>query len=65
MTVGYKRTAEAAQYLGIGKSTLERGRTDGTGPKWRRLGARIVVYAISDLDAWADEQIRTSTSEAA
>lgn len=65
MTEGYKRTPDAAKYLGVGQSTLERKRVDGTGPIWRRLGTRIVVYAVPDLDAWASEQIRTSTSEAA
>lgn len=65
MTQGYLRTADAARYLGIGQSTLERKRIDGTGPKFRTLGAKIVTYAVSDLDAWANENVRTSTSEAA
>jgi predicted DNA-binding transcriptional regulator AlpA len=59
----YKRTLAAADYLGIGQSTLERKRIDGSGPRWRRLGAKIVVYATEDLDAWAAQQIHTSTSE--
>lgn len=65
MTQRYLRTADAAQYLGIGQSTLERKRIDGTGPRWRRLGTRIVTYAIEDLDAWAGNEVRLSTSEAA
>ena len=64
MTQRYLRTTDAAQYLGIGQSTLERKRIDGTGPQWRKLGARIVTYAIEDLDAWAGNEIRSSTSEA-
>lgn len=63
MTQGYLRTADAAKYLGIGKSTLERARTEGTGPKFRRLGSRIVAYAIGDLDAWASKQVLESTSQ--
>ncbi|WP_203309633.1 helix-turn-helix domain-containing protein [Sphingomonas beigongshangi] len=62
MTQGYLRTPEAAKYLGIGQSTLERKRIDGTGPQFRQLGARIVTYAIADLDAWASQQVLTSTS---
>jgi len=65
MTQRYLRTPAAANYLGIGQSTLERKRVEGTGPKFRRLGARIVAYAIDDLDAWAGEQVHISTSEAA
>ena len=65
MTKGYLRTPGAAAYLGVGQSTLERKRIDGTGPKFRRLGAKIITYAIDDLDAWASEQIHRSTSEVA
>jgi predicted DNA-binding transcriptional regulator AlpA len=58
MTAAYLRTPEAASYLGI-------GRYDGTGPRFRQLGARIVTYAIADLDAWASENVLNSTSERA
>lgn len=61
--MAYKRTPEAAEYLGIGQSTLERKRIDGTGPRWRRLGAKIVVYSTDDLDEWAGKQVHLSTSE--
>lgn len=60
---GYLRTAAAANYLGIGKSTLERKRIDGSGPRFRVLGKKIVVYAVKDLDAWASMQVFSSTSE--
>jgi predicted DNA-binding transcriptional regulator AlpA len=65
MTQGYLRTADAAKYLGIGQSTLERKRVDGTGPTFRQLGARIVTYAVTDLDRWASKQVLNSTSERA
>lgn len=63
MPPAYLRTTEAAAYLGVGKSTLERARIDGTGPQFRRLGSKIITYAIGDLDAWASEQVHRSTSE--
>ena len=63
MTQRYLRTKDAAAYLGIGQSTLERKRIEGTGPQFRRLGSRIVTYAIDDLDAWASENVLSSTSE--
>jgi len=63
MTQGYLRTPDAAKYLGVGQSTLERKRVDGTGPKFRQLGAKIITYAVADLDAWASQQVLHSTSE--
>ncbi|MEO6152944.1 MAG: helix-turn-helix domain-containing protein [Croceibacterium sp.] len=60
----YLRTPDAAIYLGVGQSTLERKRVDGTGPKFRRLGEKIITYCVDDLDAWASEQVHRSTSEA-
>lgn len=65
MTQGYLRTPAAAAYLGMGQSTLERMRVEGTGPSFRRLGTKIVTYAVTDLDAWASKQVHVSTSEAA
>lgn len=59
----YLRTSAAAHYLGIGKSTLERKRIEGTGPQFRVLGTKIVVYAIEDLDIWASRLVLSSTSE--
>lgn len=59
---GYLRTADAAAYLGLGASTLERMRLKGTGPVFRRLGTRLVTYAVADLDEYASRQIRTSTT---
>ena len=64
-TPGYLRTPGAASYVGVGQSTLERMRIEGNGPKFRRLGQRIVVYAIEDLDDWASQEVRNSTAEAA
>lgn len=60
---GYLRTPDAAKYLGVGRSTLERKRIDGSGPRFRQLGSKIITYAISDLDAWASKQVLSSTSE--
>lgn len=43
---------EAAYYLGLSKSFLDKRRLDGTGPAFLRLGRRV-VYQRSDLDQWA------------
>ncbi|HWX26694.1 MAG TPA: helix-turn-helix domain-containing protein [Steroidobacteraceae bacterium] len=58
----YLRTAEAARYLSLSPRTLEKHRTYGTGPAYRKIGGRV-VYAVVDLNAWADIGTRTSTSD--
>src|SRR5262249_59988188 len=40
----YLRTAEAARFLGLSPRTLEKHRIYGTGPAYRKIGARV-VYA--------------------
>lgn len=55
-------TKEAARFLAPSARTLEKHRTYGTGPAYRKIGGRV-VYALSDLQAWADKGLRYSTSE--
>jgi len=57
------RTAEAADYIGLSASTMEKMRLYGEGPRYAKLG-RSVIYAITDLDAWVNAHKRSSTSEA-
>lgn len=56
------RTPEAARFLGLSNRTLEKHRTFGTGPTYRKLGGRV-VYALDDLKAWLDRGSKTSTSD--
>lgn len=56
------RTEEAARFLGLSKSTLEKYRLTGGGPRYAKLG-RICTYSLDDLQAWAAERSRNSTSE--
>jgi predicted DNA-binding transcriptional regulator AlpA len=56
------RTPEAADYLGLSASTMEKMRLRGDGPRYAKLG-RLVIYAITDLDAWVEVRKRTSTLE--
>ena len=58
----YLRTPEAARFLGLSPRTLEKHRTYGTGPTYRKLGGRI-VYAAEDLKIWADRGVRRSTTD--
>ncbi|HAT50869.1 MAG: DNA-binding protein [Nitrospirae bacterium] len=59
----YLRSADAAKFLSIGCSTLEKLRCVGGGPRFSKLG-RVVVYSIPDLQAWAESRAVNSTSEA-
>ena len=56
------RTHDAAAFLGLSGRTLEKHRCTGTGPVFRKLGGRV-VYAIEDLEAWAADRRRNSTSD--
>ena len=58
----YLRTPEAGRFLGLSARTLEKHRTYGTGPTYRKLGGRV-VYAPEDLKAWVDRGAKRSTSD--
>lgn len=58
----YLRTHEAGRFLGLSPRTLEKHRLHGTGPLYRKLGGRV-VYEIHDLQQWADQRARRSTSD--
>lgn len=58
----YLRTTEAADRLGVSKSFLEKRRCHGDGPTYLQLGGKLVVYREADLDAWAAQRARHSTS---
>lgn len=46
---------EAASYLGLSRSFLQKTRCTGQGgPKFIRVG-RAIVYLREDLDAWLDQ----------
>ncbi len=58
----FLRTPEAARFLGLSGRTLEKHRTYGTGPQYRKIGGRV-VYALDDLQAWAARGAKNSTSD--
>jgi predicted DNA-binding transcriptional regulator AlpA len=53
---------EAAAFLRISPVTLGRWRIEGHGPRFAKFGRRV-LYARSELLAWARAQTRQSTSE--
>ena len=58
----YVRTPDAARLLSLSPRTLEKYRCQGSGPTFRKLGGRV-VYALDDLEAWADQSACRSTSD--
>jgi predicted DNA-binding transcriptional regulator AlpA len=57
------RAPEAAKYLGLSASTLAKLRMSGDGPTFAKLGRRVVVYRLADLDEWVTRSRRKSTLE--
>ena len=58
----FLRTKEAAEVLSLSARTLEKHRTYGTGPAYRKLGGRV-VYSVEELQAWAARGAVVSTSD--
>jgi hypothetical protein len=52
----------AARFQGLSCSSLEKHRTYGTGPRYSKLGGRV-VYAVTDLQAWVNRGTKASTSD--
>ncbi len=58
----YLDNKQAAYFLKISPRTLEKHRVKGGGPRFRKLGRRV-VYAVADLEAWANARICSNTSD--
>ena len=58
----YLRTPEAARFLSLSGRTLEKHRCYGTGPRYSKIGGRV-VYRLEDLQAWAERGAMQSTSD--
>jgi excisionase family DNA binding protein len=56
------RTTEAASYLGVSESYLNKLRVYGGGPEFLKMGKRV-SYDRTDLDSWMAARKRRSTSE--
>ncbi len=61
MDIEVLTTSEAAQYLRLGKPTLDRFRITGEGPSFCKLGG-AVRYRRADLDEWLERRLIASVS---
>lgn len=58
----YLTNNEAAEFLRLSPRTLEKQRVIGGGPRFRKFGRRV-MYAVIDLEAWADARSFEMTSD--
>ena len=58
----YLSNDEAADFLKLSPRTLEKQRVVGGGPKFRKFGRRV-VYAMEDLESWANARSCDTTSD--
>lgn len=49
----YLTNDEAAAFLRLSPRTMEKQRVLGGGPRFRKFGRRV-MYAVTDLEVWAD-----------
>ncbi len=61
-SVRYLTNDEAATFLRLSPRTLEKQRVIGGGPRFRKFGRRV-MYALVDLEAWADARSFEATSD--
>jgi predicted DNA-binding transcriptional regulator AlpA len=53
----------AATMIDLTPRFLQERRRRGDGPPYVRISSRCVRYRPEDIEAWAEERIRTSTSD--
>jgi len=55
-------TKEAAEYVPCAKSTLDKLRLTGGGPRYIKIGTKV-IYDTVDIDRWLEGQKRASTAD--
>lgn len=64
MEVTHLHQADLARRWRISPRTLERWRWQGLGPRHLKIGGRV-IYKVSEVEAFEEASVRTSTSDAA
>lgn len=57
-----KTRSQAADYLGIAVKTLDNWRSSGRGPRYLKMGARV-VYPVTELDTFRERCLRGPSPE--
>ncbi|HBP87607.1 MAG TPA: helix-turn-helix domain-containing protein [Nitrospirales bacterium] len=50
-------SAQAAEFLGVSMSTMNRWRWLRSGPPFRRINGRTIRYALKDLENWSEQAL--------
>lgn len=58
------RVPEAAKYLELSTSTLDKMRVEGRGPRYLKIGGRV-FYRLTDLDAYIEAAVIETTDSRA
>ena len=61
MTIRHLNQIELAARLNISPRTLERWRWTGEGPRFMKVGGRV-IYRLEDVEGYEDSQLRNSTA---
>jgi excisionase family DNA binding protein len=62
MTIKLLNVEEAAEFLKLGVSTLNKLRVHGGGPTYFKLGSRV-LYSETDLERYLAQRRQTSTAQ--
>jgi predicted DNA-binding transcriptional regulator AlpA len=55
------RRADLPKYIPIAAQTASRWAVEGQGPRFIKIGARIVAYRAGDLREWLKGRVRQNT----
>jgi predicted DNA-binding transcriptional regulator AlpA len=55
------RRSDLPRYLPIASQTLARWAVEGQGPRFIKIGRRLVAYRAGDLKDWLQGQVRSNT----
>jgi hypothetical protein len=64
MAVQHFNQVELSRRWRLSPRTLERWRFQGTGPRYLKIGGRV-VYRLEDIEAYEAEQLKAGAAQAA
>ena len=59
------RRVDLPDYIPVASQTLARWAVEGQGPRFIKLGRRLVAYRAGDLREWLQGRVRQNTIDAA
>ena len=59
------RRADLPQYIPVASQTLSRWACEGQGPRFIKVGRRLVAYRAGDIRQWLQGRVRENTIDAA